>query len=685
MITKITLENFKGIKDKIEIPIAPLTLLFGGNSSGKSTILHAIAYAREVLERGECDVSRTQLGGDAFDLGGFVEMVHGHDPKRSVKIRFDLDLSKANLSEFCSFDPSLVSQIKTEMSDTARDFFLNPSIGMETLWVQFEVGFESDEDTSPIVKSYEVGFNEEVFATIGIARTKDQEIPSTFPKRVREEETKPYLGELAWLNFHHPILTEPMDGSVDEGENTHDVFDMPFNDGKRSKRPVTSPDNETCYIRENGDMEMRTLKPGFLDELMDEILSPLERFYLNAPVTNVADDEVLEELQSSMWSHVIRPVDDFKPHSIRCFSRACKCVVEGKVEEMWYDHLIGVLKENGEIAVQAILFRDFDEDMFKRYGDMIARMAELSDVRSNRLLFPYQSDALPVWEAPFDYSWQTEPEDDTEEVDAECDTENRKQMLKQTLNLLIYGPGHFLLSCLSGSRYVGPIREILPRDYRRPTNPEPSRWANGLGAWDMLHDPNCDIHDDVSGWLSRKDGEAKGGLDTKYKLESDIYEEFSPPGTKKRKSRRVLLKTENGVSVHPQGVGVGISQVIPIITATLAEDANLCLLEQPELHLHPSQQASVGDLLIYGSKELDKTIIAETHSIHLVLRVLRRIRQTMEGDTDREFHKDDLAIYFIQSENGVTDIRRMSVNDEGELPGRWPDKFFDQEYEERFK
>ncbi len=38
-ITKITIENFKGIGKRVEIPLRPITLLFGANSAGKCTIL----------------------------------------------------------------------------------------------------------------------------------------------------------------------------------------------------------------------------------------------------------------------------------------------------------------------------------------------------------------------------------------------------------------------------------------------------------------------------------------------------------------------------------------------------------------------------------------------------------------------------------------------------------------------
>ena len=92
MITAIEIENFKGIGDRIRIDLKPITLLFGANSSGKSTIIHALHYAREVFVRGNLDADRTETGGDFVDLGGFRNFVHNHDLDRQVALRLDLSL-----------------------------------------------------------------------------------------------------------------------------------------------------------------------------------------------------------------------------------------------------------------------------------------------------------------------------------------------------------------------------------------------------------------------------------------------------------------------------------------------------------------------------------------------------------------------------------------------------------------
>lgn len=93
MLTHISIENFKGIRDRVEIELKPITLLFGPNSAGKSTILHALLYAQEVFERHNLNADTTAAGGPFINFGGFSQMVHGHNLDRPILLgfRFKLD------------------------------------------------------------------------------------------------------------------------------------------------------------------------------------------------------------------------------------------------------------------------------------------------------------------------------------------------------------------------------------------------------------------------------------------------------------------------------------------------------------------------------------------------------------------------------------------------------------------
>lgn len=119
-------------------------------------------------------------------------------------------------------------------------------------------------------------------------------------------------------------------------------------------------------------------------------------------------------------------------------------------------------------------------------------------------------------------------------------------------------------------------------------------------------------------------------------------------------------------------VGVGVSQVIPIvIQALLSEGQSLLIFEQPELHLHPRVQARLGDFFLAMSLQ-GKQCIVETHSEYLIDRVRRRIAESSEADL-----KNKVEIYFLERGTQGTDCRRVEISEYGAIVD-WPKDFFDQ-------
>ncbi|ROL60441.1 hypothetical protein D9V86_09400 [Bacteroidetes/Chlorobi group bacterium ChocPot_Mid] len=79
MITKIYIENFKGIGSPgVEIELKPITLLFGANSSGKSTIFHALLYLNTILEQKSGDVYCPSNSGNNLNFNGFKNVINNH-------------------------------------------------------------------------------------------------------------------------------------------------------------------------------------------------------------------------------------------------------------------------------------------------------------------------------------------------------------------------------------------------------------------------------------------------------------------------------------------------------------------------------------------------------------------------------------------------------------------------------
>lgn len=146
---------------------------------------------------------------------------------------------------------------------------------------------------------------------------------------------------------------------------------------------------------------------------------------------------------------------------------------------------------------------------------------------------------------------------------------------------------------------------------------------------------------------------------------------------------KIQMAGQSGVSwqvVHIEGhkalpltaVGVGVSQLLPIlIMGLLAPENTLLLIEQPELHLHPSVQARLGDFFM-GLAQCSKQCLIETHSENLVSQLRYHIVQGGEQE------RNDCLIYFAdQDEQGAARFNPVKISPQGNILN-WPDGFFDE-------
>lgn len=99
MVQAFSVGNFKPFNEKgIRLELKPVTLLYGLNSGGKSSLLQAIMYLDEVMRGGTGDVSRPRMGGRVVDLGGFARLVHRYETSR--RIWFELEWGEDNLGDW---------------------------------------------------------------------------------------------------------------------------------------------------------------------------------------------------------------------------------------------------------------------------------------------------------------------------------------------------------------------------------------------------------------------------------------------------------------------------------------------------------------------------------------------------------------------------------------------------------
>ena len=106
-----------------------------------------------------------------------------------------------------------------------------------------------------------------------------------------------------------------------------------------------------------------------------------------------------------------------------------------------------------------------------------------------------------------------------------------------------------------------------------------------------------------------------------------------------------------------------------MITELLREDApDMFLLQQPEVHLHPSAQAALGSLFCEVASS-GRQLVIETHSDHLMNRVRLDIR-----DGTSPLSPDDVSILYFEREDLDVKIHPLWIDEEGNVLGA-PDSY----------
>ena len=124
-ITSVRLINFKCFADSGSIPLSPLTLIFGRNNTGKSSILQSLFLLQQTLDSPEYG-PRLNLRGPLYPAGAYADIVHQHRSKQHVEIRFRLDLAGRKRPielefEFCSDEPQSPRLTRLEVKSPGND------------------------------------------------------------------------------------------------------------------------------------------------------------------------------------------------------------------------------------------------------------------------------------------------------------------------------------------------------------------------------------------------------------------------------------------------------------------------------------------------------------------------------------------------------------------------------------
>jgi len=564
VLQSFSVGNFKAFGDAQKIPLRPLTLIFGQNSAGKSSIIHGLLLARHALDTGELDVFHTNIGGRSVDLGGFRQYIHrrsmsswmewGADVKTT-----DLDASTQKWLEGAASVGVRITVGKEQRERPARRRIIDPAT-KEEKDIEVPSGVMEEAGVAG-VQSYEISFNDHPVL------------------RFRSKAGTSF--QLNNLDLKHPIFTRLLRSLIEASTTIQDVKD--------------------------------------------------------------ADMAQAENVVSSAVADITADRGTLFPVRIRK-----------------QDSPGNPLQQPGLVAV--------------RRGEREEDLAAAINL-----------------------------------------------VLPRSLDEFTHGVNQGIGDALRKLRYLGPLRSFPPRQLSMAQHYDPDWHAGGGFAWDVLQ-TDARVRHAVNHWLSDPEK-----LRTPYRLVvreyseqeaikralEEVYEGFSKEVTTfgtdaefwqdadpkqmaaellKSVSPDVLPQLEmtdirfNTVVTH-RDVGIGISQVIPVLVSAFGFQEQLIAIEQPEIHLHPALQAELGDVFINSAMTKGNTFILETHSEHLILRILRRIRETTSGNLPNgvvPVRPQDVAVLYVQRGKSGAEVLEIPIRADGEFITDWPEGFFPERAEELF-
>jgi len=611
-LKSIEIANFKAFGKEFQtIPIKPITLVFGANSAGKSSILHSLLWLNHAESRGETDVYNPALAGKATNLGGFDSCLNrksGMD-----RLRFSLTIENPFSKTDASKWTDSISTFKLDFAFRRPKKNRAPRLsalqlsgdGIELLFAwKREPG--QREGYSPKLNLDHPAMP---FASCSSEVIKDA-LKSINTYGYYDLFETAFLPNRMELNGLERLTLEDVNHPLKE----HLLFLV-------QELPSAIIDVFSVFSKAIGELQylppLRDIPDRSVDIRSCEL--PGWRWLAKQPALVKRINKTLEQLKfvHRIQLRELMPVDALESSFIAATSHA-------EAGNDW-----GALSLAVEQARSGWEFYDYEEKRkwLEAHPDFFRQMVE------------YWREIIRDWELGYSDGYYEE----NPGKDINCGDLPPDEWIQQRAEEL--------------------ARSLLD-DWNKDANS--TFYADAV----RLHiSENQEVRSALANALS--------GKSMKEMVQSNV--------------ERVELRLhdpKNRIWTALQDVGVGVSQSLPLILESFAQWEKLIAIEQPELHLHPALQAELGDVFIESALGENKNnFLLETHSEHLLLRIMRRMRQTFEGTLPEGIpavRPDDVALLYVSPGADGAVVQEIGLNERGELIKGWPGGFFEEGFNEMF-
>ena len=602
LLKALHIANFKAFAAAQRLPLRPITLVYGANSAGKSSILHALALVHHAIETGDLDTQRTRIGGETIDLGGFRQYIHRRERERRVELSFELD-------------PAHLSGRLAELLRSARKVLVELTIG--------------EGITSGQQDLFEDHIREVVFEDSCRVERFAVEVDGAL--LISMSARTGGLLRLDRLEHSHPVVRELFREILELATTVQGVGEHDF-----------------VVLGDVTDM----LVPGITARIRG-LLPRIEEELEGRKDTREGWDAFMSVSRGRRRKLAIA-ARMFMPRALRELVEGLGASIEGEIRRLRY---LGPLRSYPPRHLTMSQNNDpnwfagggYAWDVVRKRGEVRRRVNSwLGD--TDRLQTSYElvvRDLLP------------------------------SSLVVAELSRRLDNELHDLLTSI-----IARIADGEQPDIRRIADDlaarfEEARDASGSAPAIDPHDlgPFPEIQELLSA-VTDTEGLSQFLAEAMIEARSEEIQDL------------VLVDQRTDTPVSHRDVGIGVSQVLPVLVSAYASQDKLLAIEQPEIHLHPALQAELGDVFLESALgERRNTFLIETHSEHLLLRIMRRIRETSAGklpDGVPEVRPEHVMVLFVEPDGAQSLIREMPLNERGELVKAWPGGFFEEGLREIF-
>lgn len=730
---EIGFNNFKSFGDKLQIfSHKPITLIYGPNSIGKSSLLHFLLYVEYIKKAGDLNLEKSDFAGDPIDLGGFSNFIH--QKNTNAKIAYHLTFQKGpEIDQY--FSP-----LYTLAKDFEKQGSFQNKIQVSDIEARVETYRKKNKDAliifSDMVRNYK-GY-----------KNQPENLPSCLKDALEESRKtnlhdfvkfnarillkKSHREESEWVKSmwdaieleteNWPLELINLEKRMENSLESFEPFDSFFE--RKDNQPFDGLDKLILFLLDYKKMAVGKKYEEFFNlyRLMDRIKDikkvKIEFEFGHRSKKNqignyeyFIDDELIYTYDSKSKSICQKDESDvlmlLKESGLFMMDRSRLF----EIEKLEYQKLIDRQKTRiffdiliPENIIDFIMshFRGFQSTegqffKFKEY-DLISKSIHERIILNLKTGINNEGSQyfgpLRYYPKRFD---MIEQNFDTHELgDTKFNTKKVSMISKIAFDMMLKSPGH--LKRMWMLYYWGLVKDGWKQVVDTPSVADcinffrsPLKKKSCAGSmssdkiWAMLIKSTTSLNR-INQWLSNNSLKLPYIIRIEQdqgKVRKGIWKFFRLEPLKKL----TFIDQRNDTEVTPREMGLGVSQFLPILVATQVLKNFKLFIEQPELHLHPAIQCEIADEMIRSMRNQGNEFIVESHSEHLLLRIMKRMRQTSEGCLDDEslaLIPDDVCLIFVDNNGKMTYVNELELDEDGSLLDPWPNGFFEEGFKERF-